>query len=195
MRLLALALLCGTTAAHAETAIQLAPEEIEYTAETTADASGMVCKISLAVFSPNRPETLNFNALVYVAATPTPQGLWGSTGYGYTLDVGEIAYQNGLPSGVTKKRISDSVFTSPSFSSSGRMFPTAMPDGGLAAYTKDGATGKALIDAVLLGSFAISFHEAGIEGYRTYSVRKAMSSNEAQKFVACLKTLSESFAH
>ena len=62
---------------------------------------------------------------IALSFTPACPALGREFVNGYTLDVGDISYVNGLPTAVSKKQISDSAFTSKSFNSAGRAcFPS-----------------------------------------------------------------------
>jgi hypothetical protein len=145
-----------------------------------------VCDI-LAMFSTKRPETVNFR--FYVAKASSNTTAPGRVMSGYTLDAGDIVYANGLPNHAASKEISDSAFTSESFSSAGRLYAGPFSDGGIGASTNDGPTMTAFFTAFLSGKYQISFRENGVEGLRAYNLNAPIPVDVAGKFDTCMSRL------
>jgi hypothetical protein len=67
-------------------------DTVQFDFEARADVQGRTCNLMTMIVDPSRPEVVNFR----VIHTLSPIALF----FGYSLDVGDMRYQNGLPIGL-----------------------------------------------------------------------------------------------
>jgi hypothetical protein len=103
--------------AGAETLI---PNSVEYTVEIKHEKSAASCTIMVTILNyPISPEALNFRAGVWQGKVQDDQF---ETLTGFTLDVGNLQFKNGLIIGTQKTPIADAAFGSKTFNSLGRLY-------------------------------------------------------------------------
>ncbi len=169
-------LLCAMNAS-AET---LTPKFLQYEAEVKQDNVSKSCNVALLLTNIPAPEIVNLKLF----AARTKQG--NVAFFGLTLDVGDLAFANGLPSKTNKALLSKASFDSPSFSSAGRLNGGPIEDGGVLLSTADAETGELLSASFLRGQFSITFVRKGSLSSRTYVISQAPPSDVQNQFRACL---------
>jgi hypothetical protein len=160
---------------------------VEYDVEVKRDKNTASCAIMITVMNyPISPEALNFRA-----------GVWQGTGQenrvltftGFTLDVGNRLFKNGLVAGAQKTPIVTAAFASKGFNSFGRLYDVDMGDGGRGANTADAQTAIDFLTAVWGGDFDIAFVAKGVPLERTYHIAAGPPLNIIQRFKDCLEAL------
>jgi hypothetical protein len=165
----------------------LVPKTVQFEPEVKDDAYAKACHIVLLLLNIPAPETINFHFLI---TRPKRDGrLVDPVFIGFQIDVGELTFSNGAPSGVTKVNLSTAAFDSSDFSSVGRLNSGSFADGGLLATTADTATGNEFMKAFLKGQYELSFTRMGLSGVRTYKISASPPVDVVKQFQACLNTL------
>lgn len=177
---LLITLLVFSTSGHAET---LVAGSIEYEAEVKEDAIAKSCNIALVLLSLPSPEAVNFH---FIVAQQKSDGL---TFVGFSIDVGDLKFENGLVAGTEKASLSSAAFISPSFSSVGRLNGGPVPDGGVLESTADPNVYTSYLLAFLSGKFQISFRRDGFPGLRSYDVQQKPPPKVVSQFEDCVSSL------
>jgi hypothetical protein len=173
----ALALLLALGQARADD-IKVKNDTVQFDAENKQDAQGHTCNLMAMIVDPSRPEAVNFR-LIHALS---PQALF----FGFSLDVGDMRYQNGLPAGLNKVALASGDISTTSFSSDGRMYGGPAPDGGISKSTMDKATAENLWQDFLTGKFSIHFRRANANAQpRTYIIDKPIPAESLSKYLAC----------
>src|SRR5262249_30354784 len=159
---------------------------IEYNVEIKREKTAASCAIMVTVMNfPISPEALNFRAGVW-------QGIGQdnriSTFTGFTLDVGNLQFRNGIIAGTQKTPIATAAFASKRFNSFGRLYEVDLGDGGRGANTADPETGVAFLTAVFGGDFEIAFIAKGVPLERTYHIADGPPTDVVRRFQTCLDT-------
>lgn len=173
-----LVLLCS--AARAET---LVPRNIQYEFEVKEDAYAKSCNVLLLLLNIPSPEAVNFHFIVSQRKSD------GLTFVGFSLDVGDLKFVNGLPAGTNKAVLSSAAFISPTFSSVGRLNGGPIADGGVLESTADPQVYTYYLTAFLGGDFQIQFERKGIPATRTYTVEEKPPTNVISQFSDCVSSL------
>jgi hypothetical protein len=108
---------------------------------------------------------------------------------GFTLDVGNLLFQNGLIAGTQKTPLATAAFASKSFNSFGRLYDVDMGDGGRGANTADAQTAFDFLTAVFSGDFEIAFIAKGVPLERAYHIVDGPPPNIIRKFKDCMEAL------
>lgn len=166
--------------ASAET---LTPKEIQYEFAQTNSGGLRKCSIVLLLLNVPSPETVNFQLMV-IHKPPT-----GPSFAGFSMDVGDLKFVNGLPGGAQKATLASAAFVSPSFSSVGRLNGGPVADGGVLQSSADPATIAGFVIAFSSGNFALSFVRDGVPGSRTYQVASPPPPDVRQQFYRCVEAL------
>ena len=74
--------------------IRVKSDTVRFGAEDKQDSQGHTCNLMTMIMDQSRPEVVNFR----VIHTLSPTALF----FGFSLDVGDMRYQNGLPAGLDK---------------------------------------------------------------------------------------------
>jgi hypothetical protein len=133
---------------------------------------------------PVSPEALNFRAGVWQGIDQNSRSVSLT---GFTLDVGNLKFQNGLIVGTTP--LAAAAFASRSFNSFGRLYDVDMEDGGHGAHTADPHVAIDFLTAVWAGDFEVAFAAKNIPLERTYHISSAPSADVIRQFKDCLGTL------
>ena len=153
--------------------------------EVKREKTAASCAITLVILNlPASPEALNFRALV--AKGIEPETL---TFTGFSLDVGNLKFSQGLPSVTEVTKLANIAFVSRGFNSAGRLFEGDFGNGGRGAMTSDENNGDAFLTAFRGGDFDISFVAQDGSEERTYHVTDPPPSSVVQRFSDCLKTM------
>ena len=171
--------------AKAET---LTPSSVEYDIEAKHDKIAASCTIMLTVLNyPISPEALNFRAGVWRGTDPAtrPAGTFA----GFTLDVGNLLFENGVITGTQKTPLARAAFGSTKFNSVGRLYEADMGDGGRGANTVDPQTALDFMTAVFEGNFDIAFTAKDLPLQRTYHISDAPPASIVQRFHECMGAL------
>jgi hypothetical protein len=147
------------------------PANVKYEAEIKEDRAAKSCNLMLLLLNIPSPESVNFRLLT------AQQKSDGRTFVGFSLDVGDLKFTNGMPAGSTKAVLSSAAFISPSFSSVGRLNGGPIADGGVVELTDNPLTSSEYTIAFLSGGFQIHFERKGVPGSRTYDVREKAPPN------------------
>ena len=158
--------------------IRVKIDTIRFDAEDKQDDQSRVCGLMTMIVDQSRPEALNFR----VIHTISPKSLF----FGFSLDVGDIHYQNGLYAGLDKIILASGDVSTGAFNSQGRMYGGQTSDGGVLKSTMDEETARMLWLGVLSGDFSIHLLRAtpGAEP-RTYVISTAPSPDALSKYLAC----------
>jgi hypothetical protein len=113
---------------------------------------------------------------------PYPKALF----FGFSLDVGDMRYQNGLPAGVDRAALARGDVSTGSFSSQGSMYGGPAPDGSVLKSTLDQDTARKLWQGVPSGDFSIHLLRAtqGAQP-RTYVVSTPPPRGPLANYLAC----------
>jgi hypothetical protein len=161
----------------------LEAENVEYDIESRlTETTAGSCVIRLTSLSTTRPEFFNFRSGVWFGK---PNGALYS---GFTLDVGNLLYQNGRPASTTRSLISAALFSSNTFNSRGVLYDVNMQDGGRGQMTQDPKIGTDFLSAVYAGDYYLSFSMVGVE-QRTYHVIPGPSGDVLKGFQSCTNAL------
>ncbi|HXL69345.1 MAG TPA: hypothetical protein VN930_11380 [Xanthobacteraceae bacterium] len=171
---------------HVAVADTVVPRTIEYGYEVTTDANSKACRIILLLSDSSFPESVKFQFWI---GRQRLQGRALDTA-GFTIDVIDLKFANGQPIGSQAVDLSSANFVSPTFSSAGRFHMTTLGDGGLSAATSDLQSANAFFNALVVGTYEVSFARKGLSTIRTHKVNKAPSPDIVQQFTECLRTLS-----
>jgi hypothetical protein len=165
----------------------LVPKTLQFEPEVKEDAYAKACHIVLLLLNIPAPETINFHFLI---TRPKRDGRFVDPVFiGFQIDVGELTFSNGAPSGVTKVNLSTAAFDSSDFSSVGRLNSGPFGDGGLLATTADTTMGNEFMKAFLKGQYELSFTRKGLSGIRTYKISASPPADVVKQFQTCLNTL------
>jgi hypothetical protein len=166
----------------------LTPKSVEYTVEIKHEKSAASCTIMVTILNyPISPEALNFRAGVWQGKVKENQF---ETLTGFTLDVGNLQFKNGLIVGTQKTPIAGAAFGSKTFNSLGRLYEMDMEDGGRGAMTVDTGTALDFLRAVWGGDFDIAFKAKSLPLERSYHILAGPPPSIVQQFKDCLDTLS-----
>jgi hypothetical protein len=170
--------------AGAETLI---PNSVEYTVEIKHEKSAASYTIMVTILNyPISPEALNFRAGVWQGKVQDDQF---ESLTGFTLDVGNLQFKNGLIIGTQKTPIADAAFGSKTFNSLGRLYAMDMEDGGRGAMTVDMGTALDFLKAVWGGDFDIAFNAKSLPLERSYHILAGPPPSIIRQFKDCLDTL------
>jgi hypothetical protein len=160
----------------------LRANNLEYRFESEESAISKSCRVSLALINLSAPEGVNFKLL---AVRGKVQKV---TFIGFSLDVGDMVFVNGLPMGMQKATLSSAVYESSSFTSAGRLNGGPIDDGGIMVTTGDMGTADAFLGSFWDGSFTLSFVRTGTTTTRSYQVTTAPPSDVRKRFFECIST-------
>ena len=90
------------------------PDSVQFDFEQKGDAQNRTCNLMTMITDPSRPEVVNFR--IIHALSPT------TLFFGYSLDVGDMRYQNGLPAGLDHVALARGEVSTKDFSSEGSMY-------------------------------------------------------------------------
>ena len=180
-------LLLGTVAAFALAAtavygatIKVPDSTVEFDFEKKSDAYGITCNLITMIVDPARPEVVNLR-IIEALSTANPRAIF----LAYSLDVGEMRYVNGMPTGLTWTRLNNGDISIGSFSTVGSFYGGAA-DGGVLKSTVDQATATAMWDGLRSGSFSIQFQRASRGApQNTYIITKPISRDALARYLAC----------
>jgi hypothetical protein len=168
--------------AYAETIL---PGDAKYEVEVKEDQAAKSCNLMLLLLNIPSPETVNFRLIT------AQQKSDGRTFVGFSVDVGDLRFANGVPAGSNKAVLSSAAFISPSFSSVGRFNGGPTADGGVLEMTTDPVVYSQYTMAFLSGGFQIHFERKGVPGTRTYDVKQQAPANVVAQFAACVSSLKQ----
>jgi hypothetical protein len=183
--LVMLGLACLLTVAETKAdEIRAKNETVQFDFEAKADVQGRTCNLMAMILDPSRPEVVNFRIIHALS----PMALF----FGFSLDVGDMRYQNGLPAGVDHAVLARGDVSAGSFSSEGSMYGGPAPDGGIVKSTMDGETAGKLWQGILSGNFSIHLLRAtpGAKP-RTYVVSETPTREALSKYLACSTEISD----
>ena len=109
--------------------IKAKSDTMRFDFEDKQDAQNHTCNLMMMIVDRSRPETVNFRIIHALS----PQALF----FGYSLDLGDMRYQDGLPAGLDKVALATGDVSSGSFSSEESMYGGPVPDGGILKSTLD----------------------------------------------------------
>jgi len=176
--------LCCASHALAETVV---PEKVEYGVEAKlSNPSAGSCLIG-ASLSSTAPEVVNFRAGAWSGSNNGSRQMY----LGFTLDVGNWIYKDGLPIALKRTPVSETFFASKTFNSRGRFYDVDFGDGGHGQITGDASVGSLFLFAVYVGNFDITFSAPGIDE-RTYHVNEAPAPPVLADYHRCLDALLKS---
>jgi len=180
-------LLLGTVTAFAlaatpvhGAAIKVSDSSVEFDFEKKIDAHGITCNLITMIVDPARPEVVNLR-IIEALSTANPRAIF----LAYSLDVGEMRYVNGMPTGLTWTPLNNGDISIGSFSTVGSFYGGAA-DGGVLKSTVDQATATAMWDGLRSGSFSIQFQRASRGApQNTYIITKPISRDALARYLAC----------
>jgi hypothetical protein len=164
------------------TAETLEPKAIQYDFEMKGDDAAKTCNVMLMILNLPAPEIVNFRFIAM------KDGRREQVILGFSVDVADAIFWNGLPAGRTPVRLQSAEFVSPSFASSGRMHGNVLADGGVLMSTNDPQTMSDFQRAFLSGRFKINFTRAGNPTSRGYSISQPASEGVLKQMVTCINT-------
>lgn len=170
----------SASSANAETIL---PRAIKYDFEEKHNAGATTCNLMLMLLNYPAPETVNFRLITAANRQNGPLFV------GFSMDVGDTEFKNGVPVGIRKVGLTEAAFSSSSFSSQGLLNSTLASDGGILASTTDGNDGGRFINAFVAGNFTISFRRNDAEETRAYRINEGPSREVFDKFRFCTKSL------
>ena len=188
-------LLLGTIAAFALAAtpvhgatIKVADSAVQFDFEKKVDAYGITCNLITMIVDPARPEVVNLR-IIEALSMANPREIF----LAYSLDVSDMRYVNGMPTGLSWTPLSSGDISVGSFSTVGRFYGGA-DNGGVLKSTVDQATATAMWDGLRSGSFSIQFQRA-LAGapQNIYIITKPISRDALARHLAC-RTQIASFA-
>lgn len=163
----------------------LTPSSVSFGVDSNTDPAASSCDLVVTILNyPASPEIANFRAKVL-----TKNGSHSAI-IGFTLDVANMKYENGVPTHLDKTPLARASFASPTMNTSGRFYDTDVGGGGAGASTMDAATGSQFILAVTSGDFDISFSAKSPPEERTYHVTSAPPLAVINKFRDCVRGIS-----
>jgi len=147
-------------------------------------AQNRTCNLMTMIRDPSRPEVVNFR--IIHALSPT------TLFFGYSLDVGDMRYQTGLPAGLDQVVLARGEVSTGDFSSEGSMYGGPTPDGGIIKSTLDQQTAGNLWRGIVAGDFSLHLLRAtpGAQP-RTYVIAKAPSPGPLAQYLACSTEISD----
>jgi len=163
----------------------LVPRTMQYEFEVKEDGVGKTCNLVLILMNIPSPETVNFHFIV------AQQKSTAVTFVGFTLDVGDLSFSNGLPAGEEKAVLSSGAFISSTFSSVGRLNGGPINDGGIFETTADAQVYAPYLMAFLSGGFQIQFERRGVPGSRVYEVDQKPPLDVVAQFQTCVSSLKQ----
>jgi hypothetical protein len=158
--------------------INVENDTVQFDAEVKKDTQARTCNLMTMIVDKARPEVVNFRIIHALS----PQAIF----LGFSLDVGDMRYQNGLPAGLDHAVLARGDVSTGSFSSEGRMYGGPTPDGGILKSTMDQETATNLWLGVLSGHFSLHLLRAtpGAQP-RTYQIATPPSRDALGKYLAC----------
>jgi len=160
------------------------PDSVQFDFEQKGDAQNRTCNLMTIITDPSRPEVVNFR--IIQALSPT------TLFFGYSLDVGDMRYQNGLPAGLDHVALARGEVSTKDFSSEGSMYGGPTPDGGILKSTLDQQPVGNLWQGIVAGDFSLHLLRAtpGAQP-RTYVIAKAPSPGPLAQYLACSTEISD----
>ena len=104
------ALALATTSVHGAT-IKAADSTVEFNFDKKVDAYGITCNLMTMIVDPARTEVVNLR-IIEALSTANPREIF----LAYSLDVGDMRYVNGMPTGLTWTPLSSGDISVGSFS-------------------------------------------------------------------------------
>lgn len=158
-------------------------DSVQFDFEQKGDAQNRTCNLMTMIMDPSRPEVVNFR--IIHALSPT------TLFFGYSLDVGDMRYQNGLPAGFNRVALAHGDVGTKDFSSEGSMHGGPTPDGRILKSTLDQQTAENLWRGIVAGDFSLHLLRAtpGAQP-RTYVIAKAPSRGPLAQYLACSDEIS-----
>jgi hypothetical protein len=163
---------------------KVSPDTVKFDFEKKGDAQNRTCNLMMMIVDPSRPEVVNFR--IIHALSPT------ALFFGFSLDVGDMRYQNSSPVGLDRAALTRGDVSTASFSSEGSMFGGPAPDGGILKSTMDATTAENLWRGFVSGNFSLHLLRAtpGAQA-RTYVVAKAPSPSSLSRYLACSSEIAD----
>jgi hypothetical protein len=169
----------AATPVHGAT-IKAADSTVAFDFEEKIDANGITCNLITMIVDPTRPEVVNLR-IIEALSTVNPRAIF----LAYSLDVGDIRYDNGMPAGLTWTTLNQGDISSGSFSTVGSFYG-GVANGGVLKSTVDQATATAMWDGLRSGSFSIQFQRASTGApQNTYIITKPISRDALARYLAC----------
>lgn len=110
------------------------PDSVQFDFEQKGDAQNRTCNLMTMIMDQSRPEVVSFR--IIHALSPT------TLFFGYSLDVGDMRCQNGLPAGLDQVALARGDVGTKDFSSEGSMYGGPIPGGGILKSTLDQQTAR-----------------------------------------------------
>jgi len=160
------------------------PDSVQFDFEQKGDAQNRTCNLITMIMDPSRPEIVNFRIIHALSAT--------TLFFGYSLDVGDMRYQNGLPAGLDQVALARGDVGTKDFSSEGSMYGGPTPEGGILKSTLDQQAVGNLSQGIVAGDFSLHLLRAtpGAQP-RTYVIAKAPSPGPLAQYLACSTEISD----
>ena len=160
----------------------LMPRNLSYEIEVKEDDQAKSCNIMLLLVNLPAPEVVNFRLVATHRKTQTVTFL------GFSIDVADMIFANGLPAGNRKIPLSSAAFESALFNSAGRLNGGAVADGGVLESTADSQIATAFLQSFLTGEFSITFSRSGVSGTRTYQINAPVPVEVRTRFFECISS-------